>query len=157
MKVSNSTFGEDSWAGKGWGEKNDEDEEDLKNVEQPVLRRAIRRTDKRSIPFTGEGRRPREPEEPEVQEVQEDSEDREVPEPPKSRAEQGLPRRQPRWYPVPTEKKTAEELAAAVRRVLFKTTLCGGGTAMRLFMEKKEGVAYTCPGCKDVECEVCYD
>ena len=79
------------------------------------------------------------------------------PTPPKSREELGLPRRQPRWYPVPAEKKTAEELAAAVRRVLFKTTLCGGGTAMRLFMEKKEGVAYTCPGCKDVECEVCYD
>jgi predicted RNA-binding Zn-ribbon protein involved in translation (DUF1610 family) len=143
MKVNNGTFGGDSWA-----------EEDLKNVEQPVLRRAIRRTDKRSIPFTGEGRRPRDPEDPEVQE---DSEDREVPEPPKSRAEKGLPRKQPRWYPVPTEKKTAEELAAAVRRVHFKTALCGGGLAMRAFMEKKEGVAYTCPGCKDVECGVCYD
>ena len=29
--------------------------------ETPVLTRAIRRSDKRSIPFTGEGRRPREP------------------------------------------------------------------------------------------------
>ncbi len=151
MKVNNGTFGGDSWAEKGWAEKNDgneEEEEELKNVQPPVLTRAIRRTDKRSIPFTGDGRRPRDPEDPE---------DDAVLEPPKSRAEQGLPRRQPRWYPVPTEKKTAEDLAAAVRRVLFKTTLCGGGTAMRLFMEKKEGVAYTCPGCKDVECEVCYD
>ena len=57
MKANNGTFGGDGW-----------EEEDLKNVEQPVLIRAIRRTDKRSIPFTGEGRRPRDPEEPEDQE-----------------------------------------------------------------------------------------
>ena len=140
MKVNNDTFGGDGW-----------EEEELKNVEQPVLTRAIRRTDKRSIPFTGDGRRPRDPEDPE------DPEDDAELGPPKSRAEQGLPRRQPRWYPVPTEKKTVEDLAAAVRRVNFKTALCGGGLAMRAFMEKKEGVAYTCPGCKDVECGVCYD
>ena len=140
MKVNNDTFGEDGWA-----------EEDLKNVEPPVLRRAIRRTDKRSIPFTGEGRRARDPEDPE------DQEDNEEQEPPKSRAEKGLPRKQPRWYPMPTEKKTVEDLAAAVRRVNFKTALCGGGLDMRTFNEKKEGVVYTCPGCKDVECRVCYD
>ena len=152
MKVSNGTFQEDlvlgawelyndnnNWGDSDWGDSDPED------VEKPVLRRAIRRTDKRSIPFTGDGRRPRSPEE------------QPPPTPPKSREELGLPRRQPRWYPAPAEKKTAEELAAAVRRVLFKTALCGGGLAMRLYMEKKEGVAYTCPGCKDVECGVCYD
>jgi len=151
MKVGNGTFLEDLWVGvarladnNDW-EDSDWEDSDPEDVEKPVLRRAIRRTDERSVPFTGEGRRPRSPEE------------QPPPTPPKSREELGLPRRQPRWYPVPAEKKTAEELAAAVRRVLFKTTLCGGGTAMRLFMEKKEGVAYTCPGCKDVECEVCYD
>jgi len=133
------------WGGEGDTDNNDWEDSDPEDVEKPVLRRAVRRTDERSTPFTGEGRRPRSPEE------------QPPPTPPKSREELGLPRRQPRWYPVPAEKKTAEELAAAVRRVLFKTTLCGGGTAMRLFMEKKEGVAYTCPGCKDVECEVCYD
>ena len=133
MKVGNGTFLEDL---SGWGDSDPED------VEKPVLKRAIRRTDKLSVPFTGEGRRPRSPEEPT---------------PPKSREERGLPRRQPRWYPAPAEKKTAEELVATVRRVLFKTALCGGGLEMRLYMEKKEGVAYTCPGCKDVECVVCYD
>ena len=143
MKVGNGTFLEDL---SGWGEggtdNNDCGDSDLEDVEKPVLKRAIRRTDKRSVPFTGEGRRPRSPEDPT---------------PPKSREELGLSRRKPIWYPAPAEKKTAEELAAAVRRVLFKTALCGGGTAMRLFMEKKEGVAYTCPGCKDVDCVVCYD
>tara|TARA_Y100000591_G_scaffold317581_1_gene327445 strand:- start:58 stop:486 length:429 start_codon:yes stop_codon:yes gene_type:complete len=142
MKVSNGIFLEDL---SGWGEggtdNNDWGDSDPEDVEKPVLKRAFRRTDKRSVPFTGEGRRPRSPEDPT----------------PKSREELGLPRRKPRWYPAPAEKKTAEELAAAVRRVDFKTVLCGGGLEMRLFNERKEGVCYTCPGCKDVKCIVCYN